>query len=101
MQYSRRPYPTRPVNPHTFYMGPWGPFRGPSRGTDATVKHDVESLLFYDSLVDSLNVNVNVSNGVVTLSGTVSSSSEKRAAEDDAWAVPFVKDVQNDLQIKS
>lgn len=63
------------------------------------MKHDVESLLFYDGLVDSLNVNV--SDGVVTLSGTVESSTEKRAAEDDAWAAPFVRDVHNNLQIRS
>ncbi|MBI4319421.1 MAG: BON domain-containing protein [Chloroflexi bacterium] len=99
MQYSRRPYPSRPRDPRTFYMGPWGPFHGPSRRDDAAVKHDVEDLLFYDGLVDSLNVNVNVSDGVVTLTGTVSSANEKWAAEDDAWAVPFVKDVKNNLQV--
>lgn len=100
MQYSRRPYISRPTNPRSFYMGPWGPFRGPSRRTDTSIKRDVEGLLFYDSVVNSLNVRVDVSGGVVTLAGTVASSTEKKAAEDDAWAVPGVKDVRNQLQIK-
>jgi osmotically-inducible protein OsmY len=81
-------------------MGPWGPFHGPVRRTDEDIKHDVESLLFYDGLVDSINVNVQVSDRTVTLTGTVASSLEKKAAEDDAWAVFGVRDVNNQLKIK-
>jgi len=100
MPNGRMPYPTRPANPRQFYMGPWGPFPGRVRINDRTIKRDVETALFYDSWVNSSQVKVDVKGGIVTLTGTVGSSFEKRAAGDDAWAVPGVRDVRNNLQIR-
>lgn len=46
-----------------------------------------------------VDISVDVSGGVVTLTGTVPSRFAKRAAGDDAWMTPGVWDVKNDLQI--
>ena len=101
MPNGRMPYPTRSPNPRMFYMGPWGPFPGKVKISDSTIKRDVETALFYDSWVNSSRIRVDVKDGVVTLTGTVSSPYEKRAAGDDAWAIPGVRDVQNRLQIRA
>lgn len=100
MSFGRYPYPYRVPNPRQFYMGPYGPYPGEVKIDDNVIKSNVETALFYDSWVDSQRVNVDVKDGTVTLTGTVNSSFEKRAAGDDAWEVPGVRDVQNNLQIK-
>ena len=96
------PYPERARYPRTFYFGPGqpGPYAGrlPAR-PDEEIKRDVETALFYDTWVNSYQVKVDVKDGVVTLTGTVDSAFEKRAAGDDAWDVPGVRDVRNELQV--
>jgi osmotically-inducible protein OsmY len=47
------------------------------------------------------DVQVTVSNGTVTLSGTVASEQDKTTKEKQAKAVPGVKEVQNQLQVKA
>jgi len=44
-------------------------------------------------------VGVNVNDGIVTLSGTVSSFSERAAASEDAWVISGVRDVKNQLKV--
>lgn len=44
-------------------------------------------------------IHVSVSGGVVTLTGTVPSYDQKEAASDDAWSVPGVIDVINDIVV--
>jgi hypothetical protein len=46
-------------------------------------------------------INVDVSNAVVTLSGTVASASQKTRAEEVAKAVDGVKSVRNDLKVSA
>jgi osmotically-inducible protein OsmY len=99
MSFGRYPYPNRAPNPRQFYIGPYGPYQGQVKIDDGIIKNDIESALFYDSWVDSHDVKVDVKDGVVTLTGTVSSSFEKRAAGDDAWDAPGVRDVQNGISI--
>jgi hypothetical protein len=43
---------------------------------------------------------VEAKNGVVTLSGTVPNPRMRHAAEDDAWWVPGVKDVHNEIRVE-
>lgn len=101
MAMARKPYPGREPNPRTFPVGEEAELPGhAARRDDAAIKRDVESALFYDNLVNSYQVNVDVRDGVVTLSGTVDSAEEKRAAEEDARAVPGVRDVVSNLIIK-
>ena len=52
------------------------------------------------SAISSTNITVTVSNGEVTLDGTVSGRDDKRRAEDLADNVSGVRHVQNNLRIQ-
>jgi len=67
---------------------------------DRRKKKDVVDQLFWDSHVDSSNVKVKVSNGIVTLEGTVSSYPSRQSAFEDAWMVDDVISVVNKLEVK-
>lgn len=84
------------------YAKTWDTFPGnaPQR-SDADIKRDVEGSLFRDPDVRSYEVSVDVRDGNVTLSGTVDDDLARAKAEDDARAVPGVKQVLNNLQVKS
>ncbi len=102
MATARKPYPGREPNPRSFPVGSEAELPGEVRRKDATaIRRDVESALFYDNLVSSYQVKVDVVDGVVTLSGTVDSEEEKRATEEDAKAVPGVTQVVNNLLVKA
>lgn len=75
--------------------------KGPKNYTrsDAKIQDDVNERLYHDHFVDASDITVSVDDGDVTLSGTVSSRSAKRRAEDCAEAVTGVKDVSNNLKI--
>ncbi len=69
-----------------------------STRSDAQVASDVQSKLFTDPNVQSKQITVQSSNGVVTLSGNVGSEAERTAAANDAAQVEGVKTVINNLQ---
>jgi hypothetical protein len=52
-------------------------------------------------LVDATDVDVRIQNGEVTLTGFVDSRAAKRAAEDCADDVPGVREVYNNLRIRT
>jgi osmotically-inducible protein OsmY len=83
-----------------YYYGFYGPYWRHVARSDAEIADDVRNRLVWDNWVDANRINVQVRNGVVTLSGEVDSIVEKRAAGDDAWDTPGVKDVINDLTIR-
>ncbi len=62
---------------------------------------DIATALAGDPRVDDRGVVVNVAEGIVRLSGTVSSEAERRAAEDDSWRTDGVVDVSNELTISA
>jgi osmotically-inducible protein OsmY len=76
--------------------------RGPKgyRRSDDRVREDVNDRLADDSMVDATEVEVNVSNGEVTLSGSVDSRDARRRAEDIAAGVSGVSYVQNNLRVQ-
>jgi len=76
--------------------------RGPQNYTrsDDRIREDVNDNLTEDWGVDASNVTVTVSNGDVTLDGTVATRLQKRRAEDCAEEVSGVKNVQNNLRIR-
>lgn len=78
-----------------------GPHRGkgPGQRTDEQIKSAVEEALTEDSWLDASGIQVNVQNGIATLTGTVDSREAKRGAEDLVDALPGVRDVQNNLRI--
>lgn len=69
---------------------------------DAAIKTAVKAKLAADVRLSTLtNVEVNSTNGVVTLAGQVHNSDERRAAEQVARSVDGVVKVNNNLQVKS
>lgn len=81
-----------------------GPYRGRGpRGyvrSDARIREDVSDLLCDDPLLDASGMEVEVSNGEVTLSGSVEDRRSKRRAEDIVDSVSGVRHCQNNLRIR-
>jgi hypothetical protein len=75
--------------------------RGPKnyQRPDERIREDVCERLTLDHDVDASDIEVSVSDAVVTLSGTVSQRRAKRIAEDLWELVRGVKDVQNNLRV--
>lgn len=75
--------------------------RGPKnyRRSDDAIRDDVCERLTMDHDVDATDVEVNVHEAVVTLTGTVTDRQTKRLAEDIADSVRGVKDVNNELRV--
>jgi len=67
---------------------------------DEQIKKSVVDTLYWDSRVDSSDIHVEVTDGIVTLRGTVPSYGVKEAALFDAWKVPGVKKVNNDSFVR-
>ena len=68
--------------------------------SDASIREDVVYELKYDPKITSSDIAIAVKDGVVTLSGYVSSYWEKDAAEKAAKRVYGVKAVANDIHVK-
>lgn len=67
---------------------------------DAQITTQVKSKLASDVGAESLtNINVNTTNGVVTLAGEVESADLKNRAESVTQSVPGVVKVNNELQV--
>jgi osmotically-inducible protein OsmY len=69
------------------------------RRSDERVKEDVAERLTDDDYLDASDIELSVIEGVVILTGTVSSRWAKRTAEDLSESVSGVKDVQNNLLV--
>src|SRR5690349_3952695 len=76
--------------------------RGPKgyRRSDERIKEDGNDRLSDDYYLDSSDVEVQVTNTEVTLTGTVNSREDKRRAEDIAESVSGVSNVENRLRMK-
>ena len=68
--------------------------------TDSDIQRDVENELEWDPDIDAKNISVKVNDGVVALTGFVSSYSDKYEAERIAKRIVGVKAVANDLEVK-
>ena len=81
-----------------------GPFagRGPRgyRRSDERIREDVADRLTEHGDVDASEIELDVRDGVVTLSGTVEDRRQKRLAEDAAESVSGVVDVNNRLELR-
>jgi hypothetical protein len=83
-------------------------FEGPHRGKGPKnymrppqrVKDDAADRLMQDALVDASNIDVEVKDNDLILSGTVNSRFEKHRAEALVENVSGVKEVQNNLRVK-
>lgn len=70
-----------------------------SRRADDEIRRDVTNALLYDPATDSYEITTRVSNGVVTLSGTVDSWQEKQLALDVAKGVRGVTQVIDAMNV--
>ena len=68
--------------------------------TDSEIQRDVEKELEWDPDIDARNIAVKVTDGVVALTGFVSSYTDKYSAERIAKRILGVKAVTNDLEVK-
>ena len=69
--------------------------------TDAALTSAVKAKLLGDTKVGGLKIDVDTTNGIVTLSGTVASKSEADEAVRLARTTAGVRDVVNDLRVRS
>lgn len=69
--------------------------------SDSAITTKVKANLLTEKNLKSLGIDVDTNNGVVTLTGTVPSTAEKKQAEDVTRHVKGVKDVKNDLTLKT
>jgi len=67
--------------------------------SDERIKEDINDRLSDDPFVDASEIDVTVSSGEVTLTGTVDDRSNKRRAEDIAEDVSGVKNVENRIRV--
>ncbi len=76
--------------------------RGPRsyRRSDARIEEDVNGCLTQDWAVDATDVEISVTQGVVTLKGLVENSVMMRIAEEIAQSVYGVTKVRNELKVK-
>src|SRR5512140_2653782 len=84
---------------------PYGQYSGygPSGYTraDDRIKDDINERLTWDPRIDATDVNVDVNDGVVTLTGSVDSRHDKRLVEDITDDVSGVWDVNNQLRVRN
>ena len=71
----------------------------PGARTDAQIASDVQNKINTDSNLPDKQLTINANNGVVTLTGDVSSDAARIAAANDAAQVEGVKTVVNNLQV--
>src|SRR6266568_371271 len=69
--------------------------------TDAQVASDIQGKINADQAVRTKQIAVQAANGVVTLSGAVTSEAERSAAANDAATVSGVRTVVNNLSVQS
>src|SRR5688572_14928652 len=69
--------------------------------SDSAIATDVKARLVGDRFSNILNVEVNVTNGIVTLAGEVPNAQVKADAEAEVRKVAGVKGVNNNLQVSS
>src|SRR5437588_8726399 len=72
----------------------------PHMKTDSELQRDIMDELKWEPSVDAAHIGVSVKDGVVTLSGHVSSYAEKFAAERAAKRVLGVRAVANEIDVK-
>jgi osmotically-inducible protein OsmY len=68
--------------------------------SDDRIREDVSERLADHPHIDASEIEVNVNNGEITLSGTVEDRHAKRLAEDIAESVSGVRDVHNQIKVQ-
>lgn len=76
--------------------------KGPKgwKRSDERIREDINEHLTHHGDIDASEINVEVHNGEVTLTGTVNERQEKRLAEDLAESVSGVREVHNQIRVQ-
>ncbi|WP_141734076.1 BON domain-containing protein [Oligoflexus tunisiensis] len=76
--------------------------RGPKgyQRSDERIREEICDVLTRDPHVDASEVEIEVKNGEVTLTGSVSDRRQKRAAEDAMDGIAGIKDVHNRIRVQ-
>jgi hypothetical protein len=69
--------------------------------SDDRINEDVQETLMRDPEIDASDIEVDVNNGEVTLTGSVPTKHQKRLAEDVVEDLSGVRDVQNNLRVSN
>jgi osmotically-inducible protein OsmY len=85
--------------PENRYYYEWYEQEPPNERSDMEIKQDLLDRLRTGPYEDQLDIDVDVKKGVVILTGEARSTVAKRAAGDDAWDTPGVKDVSNQIVV--
>ena len=86
--------------PARYGLGPYHQRLHSRRRPDDELKEEVQEALFYDTWVDAEAITVQVSDGIVTLTGELPDYEEVRYATDDAWDVDGVRGVRTQLTVR-
>jgi osmotically-inducible protein OsmY len=86
--------------PENRYYYEWYEQEPPNERSDMEIKQDLLDRLRTGPYEDQLDIDVDVKKAVVILTGEARSTVAKRAAGDDAWDTPGVKDVSNQIVVK-
>jgi len=70
------------------------------KSKDEQIKKAVIEMLYWDNRIDASDIQVDVTDGIVTLEGTVPSYAAKEAALFDVWKIPGIKHVRNNSSVK-
>ena len=88
-------------------IDPWkpGPYKGVGprgwRRSDETIRDEIAERMAHDEEIDARDVEVTVTAGEVVLQGSVGTRAQRRRAEDVAWSIAGVRDVQNRLGVRA
>lgn len=86
--------------PENRYYYEWYEQEPTNERSDMEIKQDLLDRLRTGPYEDQLDIDVDVKKAVVILTGEARSTVAKRAAGDDAWDTPGVKDVSNQIVVK-
>lgn len=93
--------PSSPSGAGTPSSGAGAPSSGASYGDDALITTKVKAALSEDKQISGLKINVSTDQGVVKITGNVPSAEIGKHVVERAASVEGVKNVKNDLKVKS
>jgi osmotically-inducible protein OsmY len=86
--------------PENRYYYEWYADESEDERSDSDIKQDLLNQIRTGPYEDQYDIDVDVTKGVVILTGTATTTVAKRAAGDDAWDTRGVTDVSNQIQVK-
>ena len=86
--------------PENRYYYEWYSDGSSDERSDSDIKQELLDHIRTGPYEDQYDIDVDVTKGVVILTGTATTTVAKRAAGDDAWDTRGVTDVSNQIQVK-